>query len=133
MAQYLKYEFTDTQLKTALAKITQTNEEGETSYTDAVLAVVDLGKLVKTPAVLDEEGKEVTPAVYATKNSVDILWADQPLTTSFASYVVWPVPGVEAHVFGGWEADYAKAYCEANPNAAYCQPPAPVDGADNTL
>ena len=127
MAHYLKYEFTDSQLKTALAKITTTNEEGETSYTDAVLAVVDLGKLVKTPAVLDEEGKEVTPAVYATKNSVDILWADQPLTTSFASYVVWPVPGVEAHVFGGWEADYAKAYCEANPDAVYCQPPAPVD------
>jgi hypothetical protein len=131
MAQYLKYEFTDSQYKTALAKITQTIEgpDGVTSeqYTDAVLAVVDLGKLVKTPAVLDEEGKEVTPAVYATKNSVDILWADQPLTTSFASYVVWPVPGVEAHVFGGWEADYAKAYCEANPDAAYCQPPAPVE------
>ena len=127
MAQYLKYEFTDTQLKSALAKITTTNEEGEISYTDAVLAVVDLGKLVKTPAVMDEEGNEVTPAVYATKNSVDILWADQPLTTSFASYVVWPDPGTEAHVFGGWEAEYAAAYCQANPEAAYCQPPAPVD------
>ena len=125
--KYLKYEFTDTQLKSALAKITQTDEEGNTTYTDNVLAVVDLGKLVKTPAVLDEEGNEVSPAVYATKNSVDILWADQPLTTSFASYVVWPDPGTEAHVFGGWEADYAKAYCEANPEAAYCQPPAPVE------
>ena len=121
--KYLKYEWTDTQLKTAVAKITTTNEEGETSYTDAVLAVVDLGKLVKTPAVMDEEGNEVSPAVYATKNSVDILWADQPLTTSFASYVVWPEPGTEAHVFGGWEQQYAKDYCEANPDAAYCQPP----------
>ena len=127
MATYLKYEWTDTQKASALAKITQTNEEGETSYTDAVLAVVDLGKLVKTPAVMDEEGNEVSPAVYATKNSVDILWADQPLTTSFASYVVWPEPGTEAHVFGGWEAEYSKAYCEANPDAAYCQPPAPID------
>ena len=127
MATYLKYEWTDTQLKTAVAKITQTNEEGETSYTDAVIAVVDLGKLVKTPAVLDEEGNEVSPAVYATKNSVDILWADQPLTTSFASYVVWPEPGTEAHVFGGWEAEYSKAYCEATPEAAYCQPPAPIE------
>ena len=132
--KYLKYEFTDTQLKSALAKITTTNAltasgegEGETSYTDAVLAVVDLGKLVKTPAVLDEEGNEVSPAVYATKNSVDILWADQPLTTSFASYVVWPEPGTEAHVFGGWEAEYAAAYCQANPNAAYCQPPTPIE------
>ena len=129
--KYLKYEFTDTQLKSALAKITETvtDHEGNesTKWTDNVLAVVDLGKLVKTPAVLDEEGNEVTPAVYATKNSVDILWADQPLTTSFASYVVWPDPGTEAHVFGGWEAEYAKAYCEANPEAAYCQPPAPID------
>ena len=122
-----KYEFTPTQWATAKAKITETNEEGETSYTDAVLAVVDLGKLVKTPAVMDEEGNEVSPAVYATKNSVDILWADQPLTTSFASYVIWPEPGTEAHVFAGWEADYSKAYCEANPNAAYCQPPAPIE------
>ena len=129
--KYLKYEFTDTQLKSALAKITETvtDHEGNetTKWTDNVLAVVDLGKLVKTPAVLDEEGNEVSPAVYATKNSVDILWADQPLTTSFASYVVWPEPGTEAHVFGGWEAEYAKAYCEANPDAAYCQPPAPIE------
>ena len=129
--KYLKYEWTDTQKASALAKITETvtDHEGNetTKWTDNVLAVVDLGKLVKTPAVLDEEGNEVSPAVYATKNSVDILWADQPLTTSFASYVVWPEPGSEAHVFGGWEAEYSKAYCEANPEAAYCQPPAPIE------
>ena len=127
MATFLKYEFTDSQLKTALAKIQVVDEEGNTSWdSEKVVAVVELGKLVKTPAVLDEEGKEVTPAVYATKNSVDILWADQPLTTSFASYVVWPEPcGV--HIFAGWEAEYAKAYCEANPNAAYCQPPTPIE------
>ena len=125
--KYLKYEWTDTQLKTAVAKITQTDEEGNTTYTDNVLAVVDLGKLVKTPAVMDEEGNEVSPAVYATKNSVDILWASDPLTTSFASYVVWPEPGSEAHVFGGWEAEYSKAYCEANPEAAYCHPPTPIE------
>ena len=131
MATFLKYEFTDSQLKTALAKIQVVDEapDGTTSVvwdSEKVLAVVELGKLVKTPAVLDEEGKEVTPAVYATKNSVDILWADQPLTTSFASYVVWPEPcGV--HIFAGWEAEYAKAYCEANPSAAYCQPPAPIE------
>ena len=124
--KFLKYEFTATQYKAAMDKITQTDEEGNTSYTDAVAAVVDLGKLVKTPATFDEEGNELTPATYATKISVDILWADQPLTTSFASYVVWPEPcGV--HVFAGWERQYALDYCEANPNAAYCQPPTPVE------
>lgn len=123
--KYLKYEFTDTQLKSALAKITQTNEEGKTSYTDAVLAVVDLGKLVKTPAVMDEEGNEVSPAVYATKNSVDILWADQP--DASITGVVWPEPSTEAHIFAGWEQAYAQDFCAANPTAAYCQPPTPSE------
>lgn len=127
MAQHFrKYEFTATQYKAAMDKITQTDEEGNTSYTDAVAAVVNLGKLVKTPATFDEEGNELTPATYASKISVDILWADQPLTTSFASYVVWPEPcGV--HTFAGWERQYALDYCEANPDAAYCQPPAFIE------
>ena len=124
MAQYLKYEWTDTQKASALAKITQTDEEGNTTYTDNVLAVVDLGKLVKTPAVLDEEGNEVIPAVYATKNSVDILWADQP--DASITGVVWPEPSTEAHIFAGWEQAYAQDFCAANPTAAYCQPPAPL-------
>ena len=127
--KYLKYEWTDTQKAAALAKITETIEgpDGVTSeqYTDNVLAVVDLGKLVKTPAVMDEEGNEVSPAVYATKNSVDILWADQPLTTSFASYVVWPEPSTEAHIFAGWEQTYATEYCEIHPE--YCNPPQPIE------
>ena len=123
--KYLKYEFTDTQLKSALAKITQTDEEGNTTYTDNVLAVVDLGKLVKTPAVLDEEGNEVSPAVYATKNSVDILWADQP--DASITGVVWPEPSTEAHIFAGWEQAYATEYCEANPTALYCNPPQPIE------
>ena len=129
MATYLKYEWTDTQKASALAKITQTIEgpDGVTSeqYTDNVLAVVDLGKLVKTPAVMDEEGNEVSPAVYATKNSVDILWADQP--DASITGVVWPEPSTEAHIFAGWEQAYATEYCAANPTALYCNPPQPIE------
>ena len=125
MATYLKYEWTDTQKASALAKITQTDEEGNNTYTDNVLAVVDLGKLVKTPAVMDEEGNEVSPAVYATKNSVDILWADQP--DASITGVVWPEPSTEAHIFAGWEQTYATEYCEANPTALYCNPPQPIE------
>jgi hypothetical protein len=117
----IKYEFTPSQWATAKAKITLTasgeGEEGEPTW-DAtkVVAVVELGKLCKA---WDEEGNCTDQS---TKVSVDILWTDEPATTSFASYVVWPEPcGI--HVFAGWEAHYAADYCAANPSAAYCQPP----------
>ena len=82
--------------------------------------------------ILVVEDDQITQTIVAkilgnTKFEVDILWAGDPLTTSFASYVVWPEPGTEAHVFGGWEAEYSQAYCAANPDAAYCQPPAPIE------
>ena len=129
MATFRKYEFTPTQWATAKAKIetTTTNPEGESVTTwDAskVIAVVELGKLCIEWGT-DEEGKPIC-VKESSKVSVDILWADQPGTTSFSSYVVWPEPcGV--HIFAGWEAQYAKDYCEANPSAAYCQPPAPIE------
>ena len=125
---FRKYEFTPTQWATAKAKITLTaSGEGEGELTwDAtkVVAVVELGKLC-TEWGTDEEGNPIC-VKESSKISVDILWADQPGTTSFASYVVWPEPcGI--HVFAGWEQAYAKDYCEANPSAAYCQPPAPIE------
>ena len=129
MQHFRKYELTPTQWATAKAKIetTTTNPEGESVTTwDAskVNAVVELGKLC-TEWGTDEEGNRVC-VKESSKVSVDILWADQPGTTSFSSYVVWPEPcGV--HIFAGWEAQYAKDYCEANPSAAYCQPPAPIE------
>ena len=129
MATFRKYEFTPTQWATAKAKIetTTTNPEGESVTTwDAskVIAVVELGKLC-TEWGTDEEGNRVC-VKESSKVSVDILWADQPGTTSFSSYVVWPEPcGV--HIFAGWAEQYAKDYCEANPSAAYCQPPAPIE------
>jgi len=96
-----KYEFTPAQWATAKAKITLTNEEGETYYDPAkVRQVVELGNLVTTPAVYDEEGNETTPATYSDKYSVDILWVDEPLKTSFTSYEVWCEP-MGVHAMGG--------------------------------
>jgi hypothetical protein len=123
MATYLKYEFTPTQWDTAKAKIETTDSEGNVTW-DAtkVVAVVELGHLC-TQWGTDAEGNQVCE-VTSPKYAVDILWTDQPLTTSFASYVVWPAPcGI--HVFAGWEQAYATEYCVANPEAAYCQPPVP--------
>jgi hypothetical protein len=121
--KFLKYEFTPTQWATAKAKIQTTNEEGEPTW-DAtkVVAVVELGHLC-TQWGTDAEGNKVCE-VTSPKYSVDILWTAEPMTTSFASYVVWPSPcGV--HIFAGWESAYATEYCVANPEAAYCQPPTP--------
>jgi hypothetical protein len=120
MATFRKYEFTPTQWATAKAKIEVTTEDGTAWDPAKVVAVVELGKLCKA---WDEEGNCTDQS---TKVSVDILWADQPATTSFASYVVWPEPcGI--HVFAGWEEAYAADYCAANPSAAYCQPPKPIE------
>jgi hypothetical protein len=119
--KFLKYEFTPTQWATAKAKITLKDEEGNESW-DAtkVVAVVELGHLC-TEWGTDEDGNQVCTKK-STKVAVDILWADKPLTTSFASYVVWPAPcGI--HVFAGWEQAYAEEFCKANPDADYCKVP----------
>jgi len=96
-----KYAFTPSQWSSASNKIQVTNEEGETTWdASKVVAVVELGNLVTTPAVYDEEGNETTPATYSDKYSVDILWKDEPLTTSFSTYEVWCEP-MGVHAMGG--------------------------------
>jgi len=123
--KFRKYEMTPAQWGTAKSKIETTDAEGNTSWdASKVIAVVELGHLC-TQWGTDAEGNRVCE-VESPMYAVDILWTDQPLTTSFASYVVWPAPcGV--HVFAGWEQAYAQDYCVANPEAAYCQPIAPVE------
>ena len=113
-----KYEMTPAQWATARKKIEVTTDEGS-SWSDAVLGVVELGHLEITPAVYD--GEEITtPAVLSNKVAIDILWSAEPVAT-FASKQVWPAPcGV--HTFAGWEAAYAADFCEANPTHAYCNP-----------
>jgi hypothetical protein len=127
--KFLKYEFTPTQWATAKAKIqnTVTNPDGSTEKvwdSELVTAVVELGKLCIQWGK-DPEGMQICLKESA-KVSVDILWAGDPLTTSFASYVVWPDPcGV--HTFAGWESDYQTEFCQVNPGAPCCQIPAPIE------
>ena len=130
MSQHFrKYEFTPTQWATARKKIekTGTNPEGETyTYwdTELVAVVVELGKLC-TEWGTDPEGMTVC-VKENSKVSVDIVWQGEPLTTSFSSYMVWPLPVGVSSMGYTLDAEYAKAYCEANPNAEYCKPPAPI-------
>ena len=108
---------TPAQWATARKKIEVTTDEGS-SWSDAVLGVVELGHLEITPAVYD--GEEIkTPAVLSTTVAIDILWSGDPVA-SFASKQVWPLPGV--HTFAGWQAAYAADFCEANPDHPYCNP-----------
>ena len=90
-------------------------------YQDILLepAVIEYGALI-TPAVIIE-AVETSPAVLSTKVAIDILWAGEPIATSFAARQVWPMPcGV--HTFSGWEATYAKDFCEMHPDHIYCNP-----------
>jgi len=128
MSTFRKYGFHNpTEWEAAKALITETIEtpEGEQEvYTDAVVMVVELGNLCETWGE-DEEGNpicEVTSPLY----SVDVLWTNEPLA-AWDSAIVWPVP-VGIHTFGAKHAaEYAKAYCIANPDAEYCNPPAPEE------
>ena len=127
MQHFRKYELTPTQWATARKKIekTGTDPEGET-YTywnpDLVAVLVDLGKLCQEWGT-DEEGKQ-TCIKQNTKVSVDIVWVGEPLA-DFSAYIVWPLPVGVSSMGYTLDTEYAKAYCVANPSAAYCQPPQP--------
>jgi hypothetical protein len=126
---FLKYEFTPTEWATLrkLIETTTTNPDGEpvTSYKDC--AVVKLGFLPITPAVMD--GMEVvTPAVLSDKWAVDILFYTEP-PIEFKPFEVYPPP-MGIHTFSGDDSLYLKAYCAKFPESEYCQLPTPDEISD---
>lgn len=131
MQHFRKYEVAPETWETLKSKIQKesTNPEGETIYswnTDIVSVVVDLGKLCNEWGK-DEEGNPIC-LNENTKTSVDIVWADE-LLADFDAYIVWPLPVGVSSMGYSLDTEYAKAYCEANPEAEYCQPPAPIEDA----
>jgi len=119
MKTFLKFEFTPTQWATLrkLIEQTTTTPDGAKVQSWKDCAVVELGFIVITPAVLD--GMEVkTKAVLSKKWAVDILFYAEP-PTEFAPYEVYPNPcGV--HTFSGDESLYLKTFCEKFPDSPYC-------------
>jgi hypothetical protein len=78
---------------------------------DIIESVVEIGHIMITPPVLDEDMNVTTPAVLSDKYSIDILWKNDELP-SFASYKIWCTP-VGIHSFGASiDADYEQAYLE---------------------
>jgi len=127
MTTFRKYGFHNpTEWEVAKALITTTDEEGNEHYTDAVVMVVELGNLCETWGT-DEEGNpvcEVVSSIY----SVDVLWKAEPNSAKvWANALLWVEP-VGIHTFGPKHAaEYSKAYCEANPEAEYCNPPEEIE------
>jgi hypothetical protein len=122
---FAKFEFTPTQWATLrkLIEQTTTTPDGTEVQSWVDCAVVELGFIVITPAVLD--GMEVkTPAVLSDKWAVDILfYAEVP--TEFEPHEVYPNPcGV--HTFSGDESLYLKSFCAKFPDSEFCQVPNPI-------
>jgi hypothetical protein len=124
MKTFLKFEFSPTQWATLrkLIETTTTTPDGGESTTWVNCAVVELGFIVITPAVMD--GMEViTPAVVSDMWAVDILFYAEP-PIEFEPYGVYPNPcGV--HTFSGDESLYLKSFCAKFPDSDYCKIPEP--------
>ncbi len=125
MKSFNKYEFTPSEWATLQKDIQQTTTtpSGETVTTWKDCAVVELGFIVITPAVMD--GMEVkTPAVLSDKWAVDILfYAEVP--TEFTPFEVWPDP-MGIHTFSGDDSLYLSGYCAKFPDSPYCIVPEPL-------
>tara|TARA_A100000172_G_C3031726_1_gene106952 strand:- start:961 stop:1311 length:351 start_codon:yes stop_codon:yes gene_type:complete len=78
----------------------EVTEEGVTTmnYLGGTQAVVNIGKVVETPAVVDDEGNITTPAVYYPGWAYDIMTTQ---SVDFASNLVLPGDNA-AHAFLGW-------------------------------
>ena len=123
---FAKFEFTPTKWATLrkLIEQTTTNPDGGETTTYKNCAVVELGFLPITPAVISDKFEVVTPAVLSDKWAVDILFYTEP-PAEFTPFEVWPDP-MGIHTFSGDDSLYLKGYCEKFPDSPYCIIPDPV-------
>ena len=113
--KFRKYEFSDSkwaELQATLQVSYTLDEETNLVYNHEIIeSVVEIGHIMITPPVLDEDMNVTTEAVLSDKYSVDILWKNDELP-SFASYKIWCTP-VGIHSFGASiDQDYEQAYLE---------------------
>ena len=124
--KFLKFEFTPTEWATLrkLIETTITTPSGETVTIWKGCAVVELGFLPITPAVLGDDFKVVTPAVLSDKLAVDILFYTEA-PKEFTPFEVWPPP-MGIHTFSGDDNLYLSGYCAKFPDSDYCKLPEPT-------
>jgi len=97
---FRKYEFTDE--AAAQTAIDALGIDEETNQPSHPHAIVHIGHIVTTPATMDEEGNELTPAVLADAYSVDVLWQGEPVA-SWDANIIWCAP-MGVHTFGSSSA-----------------------------
>ena len=119
MKSFNKFEFTPTEWATLQKDIQQTTTtpSGEIVTTWKDCAVVEIGFIVITPAVMDGM-TIVTPAVLSDKWAVDILFYTEP-PAEFTPFEVYPDP-MGIHTFSGDDNLYLQAYCKKFPDSPYC-------------
>ena len=71
------YKLNYTDKETAIADLIDKGVIDEQGYTNATQAVVDIGKIVQTDATYDEQGNEITPAIYADGYHYDVMTSDE--------------------------------------------------------
>jgi len=122
MKSFRKYEFTPTEWATLrkLIEQTTTTPDGAKVQSWNDCAVVELGFLTITPAVI-EDMKVIKPAVLSDKWAVDILFYSEP-PASFAPFEVFPDP-VGIHTFSGCDNLYLETFCTRYPDSPFCQLP----------
>lgn len=114
MARFLKYQFESKEAwETVKANIEVSEEtpDGETATRIDGATVVEIGHIMTTPPVMDENDPmvEVTPAVFETAYSVDILWNDEE-AEGFEAYRIYCDPTSKAHTFYGLDDLYEQEY-----------------------
>ena len=93
-----KYSFADEAAANAAIAALGQDEEGNPTHGHAIMKI---GHIVETPAVLDEDGEVVTEAVLSSTYAVDVIWEGEP-NEDWAANVIW-CPPMGVLVSGGIE------------------------------
>ena len=86
-----KYQFADEAAANAAIAALGQDEEGNPTHGHAIMKI---GHIVETPAVLDEDGEVVTEAVLSSTYAVDTIWQGEPVEAWDAQMIWCPPMGV---------------------------------------
>ena len=86
-----KYSFADEAAANAAIVALGQDEEGNQTHGHAIMKI---GHIVETPAVLDEDGEVVTEAVLSDTYAIDVIWQGEPVEAWDANMIWCPPFGV---------------------------------------